>query len=484
MTEFLLLGPFEGPIEPPGGKPKALLARLLLEPGRLVSTDTLIAALWERPPASAAKVLQAHISALRKVLGADAIETRAPGYILRGATSDLARFEQLTEQARGDVDATRRARLLREALSLWRGAPLAEFRREPFAGAAAARLEELRLDALVRRLEAEVELGEHARVVHELTELVVAEPLREEPRRLLMLALYRSGRQADALASYREGRRALVEELGIEPGQALQTLERAILRQAPELDLERRPTSRGPIVCVGAAPVGLLRPLDRELIVVELEAEAGGLGVARSRLERLRDEVGDVRTAAFTSTEPVTDMVRLATELQAELLVVCEAPDDLLGRAPCDVALANGRLEIAPGPVVVPFGGSRDEWPALELGAWLARAHRRTLRLVGVEASEERRDASRTLAAASLALQRFASVAVETALVAAGPGGVLAQGGGVIVASLPRGPLDHARAELRSQAAVPVLLVHGGPRPSGLAPDRTLTRFSWSLGSG
>jgi hypothetical protein len=156
------------------------------------------------------------------------------------------------------------------------------------------------------------------------------------------------------------------------------------------------------------------------------------------------------------------------------------APDELLVAAPCDVALANGIVELGGGAVLVPFGGAREEWPALELGAWLARAHGVPLRLLGVEAANGRRDASRALAGASLALQRFAGVATETALVAPGAHGVLSEGGAAIVASLPRGELDATRRALL-EADVPVLLVHGGLRPSGLAPDRTMTRFSWSL---
>src|SRR5258705_9219765 len=125
MIEFRLLGPFEGPVTVPGGKPRALLARLLLEPGRVVPAEALGEALWgESPPPSAPKVLQAHVSALRKALGPDAIETRAPGYALRGATSDLGRFEELTERARGESDSAARAKLLVEALGLWRGDPL------------------------------------------------------------------------------------------------------------------------------------------------------------------------------------------------------------------------------------------------------------------------------------------------------------------------------------------------------------------------
>ena len=483
MIEFRLLGPFEGPVDVPGGKPRALLARLLLDPDRVVAADTLVEALWgESPPPSAPKVLQAHVSALRKALGAEAIETRAPGYALRGATSDLARFEELTERARSERDPSERARQLGEALGLWRGEPLAEFRREPFAVAAAARLHELRLEVVAQRVDADLVLGRHEALVGELRALVEAEPLRERLREQLMVALYRSARQAEALQVYREGRARLVEELGIEPGPGLQQLERAILRQDAALATPAVVGSarRRSIVCVGVAPLGLLAPLGREIVLVELAAGAVALGVAAGRLERLRTGNDEVRTAVFTTSQPVADTVRLATEQEAELLLVAIAPDELLAQAPCDVALANGVGELARGAVLVPFGGARDEWPALELGAWLARTHGVPLRLLGVEASGAQRDASRALAGASLALQRFAGIAPETALVAPGADGILGESGAAIVASLPRGELDVTRRALLA-ADLPVLLVHGGLRPGGLAPDRTMTRFSWSL---
>jgi len=133
--------------------------------------------------------------------------------------------------------------------------------------------------------------------------------------------------------------------------------------------------------------------------------------------------------------------------------------------------------------VLVPFGGGRDEWAALELGAWLARAHGLPLRLLGAEARDGRRDASRMLAGASLALQRFAATAAEPVLVAPGPEGVLAVEGSVVVASLPPGGLDTTRRALVERTAIPLLFVRAGLRPGGLAPDRTLTRFSWSLGA-
>ncbi len=493
MNDYRLLGPLDvtvagKPVELPGGKPRALLARLLLDANRVVAVETLVEALWgERPPSSAPKILQAHVSALRKALGAEAIETRPPGYLLRTGlqATDLSRFEALAERARAARDPRQQVRLLREALALWRGTPLDEFRREPFAVTAAHRLGELRLDALTRRIEAELQLGEADRLVPELSALVAAEPLREQPRRHLMVALYRSGRQAEALACFRDGRRLLVGELGIEPSPALQELERAILRQDPVLGAPAPSrVERGSIVCAAGAFSELIPPLagdGRELVVVELARDAPGLAAANDHLSELRER--DIRTASFTSTDPDADLARLASEQRAELLVVAEEPAAaLLSAAPCDVAYAaRPELRLGTGAVLVPFGGDRDEWAALELGAWLARAHRLPLRLLGAEARGDRRDASRLLAAASLALQRFAGMSAEPALVEAGPGGVLAQHGAAIVASLPRAGLDPTRRRLVEQTQVPLLFVHGGLRPSGLAPDQTLTRFSWSL---
>jgi DNA-binding SARP family transcriptional activator len=478
MTAFRLLGPLEGPAPLPGGKPRALLARLLLDAGRVVPAATLVDDLWERPPPSAPKVLQAHVSALRKALGPEAIETRAPGYRMRAAT-DLMRFDGLAEQARREPDAARRGALLREALGLWRGPALVEFRREPFARLAADRLAELRLIALERRVDADLELGAHEQLVPELLALVAAEPLREPFRRQLMLALYRSGRQVDALAAYREGRRLLVDTLGVEPSRELQALEGAILRQDPSLT--RGPAAsarRGPIVCVRTAPLALVSALEREVLVVDFAPDAESLPAVAARLRGLGP---GVRSACFTSAHESDDLVRLAREQGAELLLVADATDELLASAPCDVALLAEPRPFAPdGPVLVAFGGGRDEWPALELSAWLARAHQLPLRLIGADARLGRRDASRMLAAASLALQRFANVVAEPVVVPPGADALLAQEGSLLVGSLPAGALDATRRALLVRSRIPVLLVHGGLRPSGLAPDQTLTRFSWS----
>jgi len=505
MTDFRLLGPFEvvedgRPVELPRGKPRALLARLLLDPGRVVAVETLIESIWgDPPPPSAPKVLQVYVSQLRKALGPDRIVTRSPGYLLRaeGDEHDLGRFETLVEAARATEDPARRAQLLADALALWRGPGLAEFRREPFSRPAARRLAELRLGALERRIEAELELGRHERLVAELEALVEAEPLREQLRRQLMLALYRSGRQAEALASYRAGRRLLVGELGIEPGPELQDLERAILRHDAALaePQARRARARGSVIFLGSDLHELVAPLageGRELLLVELAGETAELPERSARLEavrtRLLERGVEARTACFTSSDPGADLVRLAAEQEAELLVLGvplaqPSLETLLDGAPCDVALApRPDLAFRPNaPVLVPFGGGKEEWAALELGAWLARAHGLPLRLLGAEASAGRRDASRMLASASLALQRFARTAAEPELVAPGAEGILGAGGSVVVASLPTGALDRTRRSLVDRTAVPLLLVRGGLKPGGLAPERTLTHFTWSL---
>jgi DNA-binding SARP family transcriptional activator len=489
MTEFRLLGPLEATVDGatvalPAGKPRALLARLLLDANRVVPVETLVESLWGDPaPPSARKVLQVYVSQLRKTLGPKRIETRPPGYAVRVAPDeyDLGRFERLVDAARG-AESARQAELLGQALALWRGPGLVEFRHEPFAVPAARRLAELRLVAVEHRIDAELELGRHERLVGELETLVEEHPLREELRRRLMLALYRCGRQADALERYREGRRELVSELGIEPGQGLQELERAILRHDRSLEGPRAAHVRGCVVGVGANLHALLGPLavdGREVLLVEIAREPAELALRSRALAAIAAD--DIRTAAFTSDDAGADVARLASEQHADLLVVDDL--SLLRDAPCDVAVAfRGDLGVrAPAPVLVPFGGARDEWAALELGAWLARAHGVPLRLLGTQAKGERRDASRTLAAASLALQRFAATHADTALVEPGAEGILAQSGSLIVASLPGGELDGTRGALAERATVPLLLVRPGLRPGGLAPERTLTRFSWSL---
>jgi len=245
-AEFLLLGPLEvllhgNPAKLGGQKQRGLLALLLLNAGEVVPTARLIDELWgERPPPSAANSVHVYVSQLRKALGDGRLATRHPGYLLDVGPDELdaRRFERLLGEGRAlraGGDATAARRLLGEALALWRGPPLADLRHEEFAQGEIARLEELRLAAVEERVEADLELGLGRDLVPELDELVRANPLRERLRAQLMLALYRSGRQAEALEAYRRGRRILHEELGLEPGPALRELEQAILRQDPKL---------------------------------------------------------------------------------------------------------------------------------------------------------------------------------------------------------------------------------------------------------
>ena len=253
--ELRLLGPLElssgGDTVALGGpKPRALLAVLALEPGHVISVDRLVEALWPgETPETAAHAVQVYVSQLRKALGPAVIARRAPGYSLELELErvDIHRFVQLASDGRETLaagDAASSATVLREALALWRGRALADFAYEPFAQTDIARLEELRTVVLEERIEADLALGRHAELVAELEALVQTQPLRERPRMQLMLALYRSGRQADALAAYRTARETLVEELGIDPGPELRALEAAILRQDESLLLEEVPLAK------------------------------------------------------------------------------------------------------------------------------------------------------------------------------------------------------------------------------------------------
>ena len=286
VVRFRILGQLEvegpaGAIRLGGAKQRALLALLLLHANEVVPTGTLIELLWtEAPPADAAKALQVQVSRLRRALEADVLQTLPGGYLLEvdPGQFDLRRFEELAGAGRellahGDAAAARGT--LNEALELWRGTPLTEFAANPLARREAARLEELRLTALEDRIDADLVLGAHGQLVGELEALVARHPLRERFRAQLMLALYRAGRQADALAAYRDARRGLVDELGIEPGRQLQELEQSILRHDTALDL---PVSSG--TRPGRRAAGIFVGRERELdeLAPALEDAVAGRG--------------------------------------------------------------------------------------------------------------------------------------------------------------------------------------------------------------
>ncbi|MGH9126299.1 MAG: BTAD domain-containing putative transcriptional regulator, partial [Acidimicrobiales bacterium] len=265
--EVRLFGPFEvllGDVTLPihGAKQRALMAVLALQRGAPVSADRLIDLLWgDGKAANPANALQAQIRQLRRILGAGAISTTEAGYALdvRDGDLDIARFEELVGKGRRLLDERQVARassVLSEALRLRRGEPLAEFVYSSFANGERARLEELTLLAVEARAGADLELGRHGEAVGELETLCREHPLRERLWELLILALYRDGRQAEALRAYAEARICLVDELGIEPGPALRQLEARVLAQDPSL---APPILAGPGAAGPGAATGNLR---------------------------------------------------------------------------------------------------------------------------------------------------------------------------------------------------------------------------------
>ncbi len=342
--EFRLLGSLEvteggALLDVGGAKHRALLAILLLHVNQVVPTDRLADKLWGgEPPPGATATLQSYVSSLRRALAPgrraedhQLIVTRRPGYLIQLGPEqlDVTRFETLVAEAHQALvrcDWARAASFSRRALELWRGSALADFTYEPFAQAEAARLEEARLRACEHRVEADLALGRHADVVGELETLVTAHPLREGLWAHLMTALYRCGRQAEALHAYQRVRQALGEDLGIDPGPALQRLERGILRQEEWLELPSAALQRKPetaAVLPSAVPTEPCAPapgaptfVGRTQELAVLEAELARVMAGESRCVLVTGEAGVGKT-------------RLATEL--------------LGRHTDDVVALSGR---------------------------------------------------------------------------------------------------------------------------------------------
>ncbi|HEY1368655.1 MAG TPA: BTAD domain-containing putative transcriptional regulator [Gaiellaceae bacterium] len=372
--EFRVLGPLE--VEQGGSllavrepRRRALLALLVVHANEVVSRERLIDALWgEEPPASAAQALQVYVHGLRRLLGKERIVTRAPGYLLVAAEGevDLQRFLRLAAEGREALDAEepgRARRRLARALELWRGDALGDVGDAPFVRDEAARLEELRLEAVEARIEADLALDRLDGLVAELETLVAVHPFRERLRELLMLVHYRAGRQADALAAYQAARRTLRDELGIEPGPRLQELERAVLAQDPTLaaQAEAKPVAATrasslpspPSALVGrrlelAAVTALLRRSDVRLLTL---TGVGGTGKTRLALAAAAAVAGDyddgvvfVDLSALSDPDLVVGTIAHAVGAESDaaaevlaqqhLLLVLDNFEQLLAAAP------------------------------------------------------------------------------------------------------------------------------------------------------
>ncbi|MBA2440039.1 MAG: tetratricopeptide repeat protein [Thermoleophilaceae bacterium] len=350
------MGPLEvsgeiGPVLVTAAKQRALLVHLLLHANEVVSADALVDALWgERPPASARKLLQIYISQLRKSLGDAVLVTRAPGYLIavERLRLDSVRFERLLgegSQALREGNPALASTLVARALALWRGPALTDFAYDSHVQTEARRLEELRVKALEQRIEADLQLGRHARLVGELQALVREYPLQEGFRAQLMLVLYRNGRQAEAVDVYADARRALVAELGVEPSLALRELHRAILNQDPGLQPPppERPTAAAHLPTPATRLIGRERELDEVQRLLGLPdvrlvtiMGPGGIGKTRLALEAAaRASVEFANGVVFVSLGALTDH-RLVIPTIAEALGVKEQAGEPLRQTLAD----------------------------------------------------------------------------------------------------------------------------------------------------
>jgi predicted ATPase/DNA-binding SARP family transcriptional activator len=347
--EFRILGPLEvrahgRSLRLGGPKQRALLAVLLLHAGEVVPRERLIDQLWgESPPKTASDVLRVLVSKLRKALGAGAVRTRPPGYVLQVDPDEIdsAQFQRLLDegaQLLGDGDAERAAAVLDDALSLWRGPPLTDFTYEPFAQDEIRRLEELRLAALEHKIDAELRLDGSAALVGELEALVAEHPYRERFREQQILALYRAGRQAEALAAYQDLRRVLRDDLGIEPSPLMRRLERQVLLQDVALDSAAL-AGRAPI------PVPATRLIGRQAEVAEIRTLLRAPGV---QLVTLTGAGGSGKTRLATEIGTA-----LAREFRDGAAFVDLAPLEEPGFVPLTIARALGARERVGEPIGV-----------------------------------------------------------------------------------------------------------------------------------
>jgi DNA-binding SARP family transcriptional activator len=401
-VEFRILGELEvladsgQRVDVVGHRQRALVALLATHPNEAVSADRLVDALWEdETPANAANALQTVVSRLRRSLGETRVLTRSPGYALRAEPSeiDAGRFEQLAATARRELEAGNAdvaVDTFRGALALWRGPALSEFAYARFAQPEVARLEERRLAVTEERIEAELALGRHGDLVAELDQLASANPLRERLQAQRLLALYRSGRQADALARYRDLRTLLRDAHGLEPGTALRELERAILLHDPALD---PPVIRiaEPVRAAATPDVELERSADRRLVsVVYVElAEISGRDGALDpeRLQAIQRRVFDDLTGLFVQHGGIPEVLPGDAALAAFGLEQAHEDDAARAiRAACGVAEVLTRAaapfaERLDGPLTATVGVATSELVSGEDGVRGARVVRVAARL-------------------------------------------------------------------------------------------------------
>jgi DNA-binding SARP family transcriptional activator len=535
-VRFGVLGPLlataaDEPLPLGGRVQRAMLGALLLHVNEPVSADRLIECVWgERPPPSATHAVSVYVSKLRKALGEESITRAHGGYVLRVVPGrlDVDRFEALVASARQKLalgDSARASALLDDALALWRGPALADLELESFAQAAIARLEELRLAARITRCEALLASQRQHEAIPELEALLKAHPYDERICSLLMVALYRAGRQADALGRYQGTRIVLADELGLEPSASLQDLEGRILSRDATLELEPSAELVRSVVVVPrraedlealavlTAPFGLSRN-PHEVILTWIEppgpakAVSAALAEASTLLARLRDDLvaqgARARVATFTAESPSEDVLALARRPEVDLVVLgrrlAELDDgrfeadlaSIVSASPCDVALwfsGDGPARLGDGPVLVPFGGTENDWAALELGAWIASTTGRSLVLVGMsrDSAGERRDASRMLADAGLLIQRVSGIVAHPRLTEPGTDGLLDafSDAGLVLAGLSdrwsSAGLGATRLARAKSATAPVLFLRRGLRPGGLSPPEGVTLYRWSV---
>jgi DNA-binding SARP family transcriptional activator/ABC-type branched-subunit amino acid transport system substrate-binding protein/streptogramin lyase len=391
VMEFRLLGPLEvvdgdGAVRLAEGRQRGVLVLLLLHRNETVSSDRLIDALWgERPPATAAKVLQNHVGQLRRALGdreGVRLQTRGRGYAIRVESGelDIDRFEQLVREGSDALthdDAAGAATRLREALALWRGPALADVAYESFAQPEIARLEERRLVALEQRIDADLALGRHADVIAELESLVAEHPLREQLRGPLMLALYRSGRQADALEVFQDARHALIEELGVEPGPSLRELQAAILRQDPALApapaawprLPRRSLRALVLLAVGGAAL-LAAAVGAALV----ERGADGPGGARVALGLADNSIAPDSVGVF---DPGSNRIVDQVPIPGASLVAAHGRSVWVSNTSRTLSRVDGKKPSVTD--VVPANATADDLVATKDAVWLLDLERRVL---------------------------------------------------------------------------------------------------------